>query len=119
MFVSFEAVWSCQNDGNACQLNDQTGEGGFPCAPGFAPFTHFFMGGIHPRAYVSGLPFAFPCLLAGGQSENREMVGYRKRVVGQRLAMAARNLVYGDQSTPYTGETLGCKAPGSRQLLFC
>ncbi len=30
--------------GGACEMNDQTDEGGYPCKPGFARFTPFFMG---------------------------------------------------------------------------
>ena len=68
-----------ENDGNSCMLNDETDSAGYSCKPGLARYTPFFMGGIHPRA---------------------------KRVVGQRLGRAARNLVYGDVDTAYTGPVL-------------
>ena len=32
--------------GGACEMNDQGDEGGYPCKPGFARFTPYFMGKI-------------------------------------------------------------------------
>ena len=63
--------------GGACEINNEMG--GFPCAPGYAGFTPYFMGGIHPRV---------------------------KRIIGQRLAKAARHVAYGDATQPYTGPVL-------------
>eukprot|EP00937_MAST-01D_sp_MAST-1D-sp2_P002517 g2517.t1 len=63
-------------DGAAGQLNAFDGAGAYASARGAAPFTSFFMGGIHPRP---------------------------KRAVGARLAAAARALVYGDAAQPWTG----------------
>jgi hypothetical protein len=37
-------------------MNDQTDEGGYPCAPGFARFTPFFMGGMHLSCNLSCCP---------------------------------------------------------------
>lgn len=100
-----------EGDGNSCQLNDQTDEGGYPCAAGFARFTPFFMGGI--RTYTSDLDP--PQLDMSRVVYERErllvMTDPRaKRVVGQRLAAAARALVYKDTQTPWTGPVFtGCK----------
>jgi hypothetical protein len=51
-FDAAEPAGGDLNDGNSCQLNDQTDEGGYPCTNGFARYTPFFMGGIHPRVCV-------------------------------------------------------------------
>ena len=96
-FDAAEPAGGDLGDGNACALNDMTLEGGYPCRPGFAGYTPSFMGGIHPRA---------------------------KRVVGLRLAAAARNLVYNDPTVAFTGPVLsGCRmlpgAPRRRPVPRC
>lgn len=69
-------------NGNACSRNWETAAEGYSCQPGFSDFTPTFMGGIHPRS---------------------------KRVISQRLAKAARALVYKDDDTAWTGPVLvGC-----------
>ena len=55
--------------GNACCDNKNDGQGGWPCLSGVAPYTAQFMGGIHPRV---------------------------KRIIGTRLAKAARSLARPD-----------------------
>lgn len=55
----------------------------FACRAGLAPHTNMFMGGIHPRP---------------------------KRVIGHRLASAARALVYNQEDVLWTGPVItGCK----------
>lgn len=62
--------------GPTCAANWMDGAGAYSTSRGVAPFTSFFMGAIHPRV---------------------------KRPVGQRLAHAARALVYNDSASAFTG----------------
>ena len=68
----------CSGGGQCC-VNGKDGQGGWPCMSGDAPYTGQFMGGIHPRV---------------------------KKIVGARLASAARALVYGDEDEVWTGPVL-------------
>lgn len=73
-------------DGPTAAANWHTAVGPYASRRGLAPFTGFFMGGIHPRP---------------------------KRAVGQRLAHAARALVYGDAAVAYTGPVvMNCSVRG-------
>lgn len=79
--------------GNQCCTNSKDGQGGWPCMSGEAPYTAQFMGGIHPRV---------------------------KKIVGIRLAKAARAIAYKDTKQIWTGPVLtSCKVMGgSIQLTF-
>lgn len=65
---AFDAGDPCIGGGHCC-VNNVDGQGGWSCMAGEGPYTQQFMGGIHPRV---------------------------KKIVGVRLAKAARALVYGD-----------------------
>ena len=75
---AFDAGDPCAG-GNQCCTNKKDGQGGWPCFAGIAKYTGQFMGGLHPRV---------------------------KRIVGERLAAAARALVYSDKTVAWTGPVL-------------
>ena len=79
--------------GNQCCTNSKDAQGGWPCMSGEAPYTGQFMGGIHPRV---------------------------KKIVGTRLAKAARAIAYGDKKQIWSGPILeSCVVQGgSIQLTF-
>ena len=84
--VTYDAGDPCEG-GNQCCVNSKDGQGGWPCMAGEAPYTGQFMGGIHPRV---------------------------KKIVGTRLARAARAHVYNDTTVVWTGPVLsGCSLDGS------
>ena len=77
--------------GSQCCLNNKDGQGGWACESGIAPYTQQFMGGIHPRV---------------------------KKIVGTRLAKAARALVYEDKEVVWTGPVLeSCALKGNSIVL--
>lgn len=78
--------------GNQCCTNGAAGQA-YACIAGEAPYTGQFMGGIHPRV---------------------------KKIVGMRLAKAARAVAYGDKSVGWTGPVLeSCVIKGSEiELIF-
>ena len=77
--------------GSQCCTNSKDGQGGWACESGEAPYTGQFMGGIHPRV---------------------------KKIVGTRLAKAARGLVYGDKDIVWTGPVLeSCTVSGDGIVL--
>lgn len=75
---AFDTGDPCEG-GSQCCLNRADGQGGWACESGEAPYTAQFMGGIHPRV---------------------------KKIVGTRLAKAARALVYEDKTQVWTGPVL-------------
>ena len=77
--------------GNQCCVNNKDGQGGWPCMSGDAPYTGQFMGGIHPRV---------------------------KKLVGERLAKAARALVYKDTDMVWTGPVLSSCALNGNTLVL-
>lgn len=78
--------------GNQCCTNKKDGQGGWPCFAGIAKYTGQFMGGLHPRV---------------------------KRIVGERLAAAARALVYKDETVAWTGPVLRtCEVKGDEVDLY-
>ena len=86
---AFDTGDPCQG-GSQCCLNNKDGQGGWPCESGEAPYTGQFMGGIHPRV---------------------------KKIVGTRLAKAARALAYGDKDEIWTGPVLdSCVVAQSGQI---
>lgn len=83
---AFDAGDPCSG-GNQCCTNKKDGQGGWPCDSGVAPYTGQFMGGIHPRV---------------------------KRIVGERLAVAARKIAYKDETVVWTGPVLRtCQLKGN------
>jgi hypothetical protein len=88
---AFDAGDPCAG-GNQCCTNKKDGQGGWPCFAGIAQYTGQFMGGLHPRV---------------------------KRIVGERLAAAARALVYNDKSVAWTGPVLrSCGVKGDEIDLY-
>ena len=80
--AGYDAADPCST--GQCCANNNDGQGGWPCITGYAPFTAQFMGGLHPRV---------------------------KKIVGERLAKAARAVAYGDDKVIWTGPVLqSCKA---------
>jgi hypothetical protein len=75
-----------ESDSGPCCDNTQAGKSGWPCTAGASPFTHQYMGALHPRI---------------------------KKLVGVRLAKAARAHAYGKNDTVWTGPVLeGCTVAG-------
>jgi len=87
---AFDAGDPCSGGGKCC-TNSVDGSTGWPCMSGDAPYTSQFMGGIHPRV---------------------------KKIVGTRLAKAARKFVYGDDGIIWTGPVLrSCTVQGHAIML--
>jgi len=84
---AFDAGDPCIHFGQCC-ANGVDGQGGWPCVAGEGPYTQQFMGGIHPRV---------------------------KKIVGVRLAKAARALVYGDSKEVWTGPVLVACSVSARE----
>jgi hypothetical protein len=84
---AFDAGDPCSGGGQCC-TNSREGGAGWACMSGEAPYTGQFMGGIHPRV---------------------------KKIVGTRLAKAARAIAYKDESIVWTGPVLdSCTMDGSQ-----
>ena len=87
---AFDAGDPCSGGGQCCVNSKEAGTG-WACMSGEAGFTNPFMGSIHPRV---------------------------KKIVGTRLAKAARAIAYNDEAVVWTGPVLdSCSISGGQLKL--